>query len=85
MDVKIGMVVAKVGAWQRKYRVVSITQDGDYTITELQWLGNHYKDRRKTAFRKMPNREVRCWSSEYREVPRSPQLHWYEEDENFKD
>lgn len=61
-EIKVGQLLAKQGAWNRKYRVVHIQKphkDPNYTtmyevVCTLKFLGNHYASGKITK----PSREV---------------------------
>ena len=88
-----GHIVAKTGAWQRKYKVVRVSPvfvhgpyKMEYKIVELELLGNYWADGRKQPSAKRPHREIVApvygvggQEGVLFELP------WYTRDHNFKE
>jgi hypothetical protein len=75
----IGQIIAKQGAYNRKYKVMRITHlpkdESGYQqwVIELQPLGSFYQDGRKIPARKgTPSREVLVWGYDTK-----PYLNYY--------
>ena len=89
MRVEIGNVVAKMGAWQRKYQVMHITKAPEEHnhggsphlpyIVCLKYLGEFYADGRTKPSVKCPEREVRCGAFRDGDVS----LDWYRVDKKW--
>jgi hypothetical protein len=90
-EIKVGIVLGKIGNWQRKYLVTHITQtDAEYhpsfgdqvikyftQVVCLKYLGEFYADGRSKPSLKQPEREVKVYDPEQPSGKQELWLQWY--------